>query len=84
MVLKFIIRVIYEKYNDFFLSICGIFFFDVNAYEIIFERLEVSPGCEGGVEYTITKSRYVSSMGENLKTGSYVNNDMDNINSLNE
>lgn len=45
----------------------SVFTFAIHAY-IVEEKLEISPECEGGVEYTITESRFVSNMEEALKT----------------
>lgn len=56
-----------KKYIYIFsISISSLCAFEAHAYTVI-ESLELSPGCEGGIEYTITESRFVSSMEEALK-----------------
>lgn len=47
-----------------FFTLFNLFIFSSNAYVIVSEKTEVTPGYEGGVFYSVTESKFVSSMSE--------------------
>lgn len=55
-----------SSFRSYLLPLIFLFVFTSDAYEILEEKITITPGCEGGVMYSITESGYISSAPKDL------------------